>query len=164
MPNPSTSLPPVVVPVQASSSEFSSNTFSYALENPQARGTREPAEHVSHEISEAELDGRSKPVSEKPFEGRNTRDDGTEPAEGRPFRVEWIRTDTLPFFRTRHLRNPWNHGREVKVSRDGTELEPTVGQQLLDDWDRPPVAVDTSSGHSRTTERRRGPKSTQHKP
>ena len=39
------------------------------------------------------------------------------------------------FFRTRHLRNPWNYDREVKVSRDGTELEPAVGQRLLDEWE-----------------------------
>lgn len=56
---------------------------------------------------------------------------------GAPFRVEWIKTTRLPFWRTRHLRNPWNHEREVKVSRDGTELEPGVGQALLDEWDRP---------------------------
>lgn len=56
---------------------------------------------------------------------------------GTPFKVQWIRTERLPFYRTRHLRNPWNHDREVKVSRDGTELEPHVGQALLDEWDKP---------------------------
>lgn len=55
---------------------------------------------------------------------------------GEPFRLEWIKTERLPFYRTRHLRNPWNHDREIKVSRDGTELEPTVGQALLEEWDR----------------------------
>ena len=50
------------------------------------------------------------------------------------FAVEWISTQKLPFNRTRQIRNPWNHDREVKVSRDGTELEPTVGQKLLDEW------------------------------
>jgi hypothetical protein len=55
---------------------------------------------------------------------------------GESFKVHWIRTNRLPFFRTRHLRNPWNHDREVKVSRDGTELEPTVGQMLLEEWDK----------------------------
>ena len=53
---------------------------------------------------------------------------------GEPFKVEWICVDRVPFRRTRHLRNPWNNDREVKVSRDGTELEPTVGQRLLDEW------------------------------
>lgn len=59
------------------------------------------------------------------------------PVWGESFQVEWIRTTRLPFYRTRHLRNPWNHDREVKVSRDGTELEPSVGQALLDEWDKP---------------------------
>jgi len=146
MPTSSTNLPRTVVPLQTSYSEPSYDTLFHALENLHAR----------------DLDDRSKPLSEVPFEGRNTTDDDTEPALGRPLRIEWIRTNTLPFFRTRHLRNPWNHGREVKVSRDGTELEPTVGQKLLDEWDRPSAAVDNTSGPSRTTERRRGSKSSQH--
>ncbi|KAI0766449.1 YT521-B-like domain-containing protein [Trametes elegans] len=58
------------------------------------------------------------------------------PTWGEPFKVEWVRTVRLPFTRTRHLRNPWNHDREVKVSRDGTELEPSVGQALLEEWDK----------------------------
>ncbi|KAH9936140.1 YT521-B-like domain-containing protein [Fomitopsis serialis] len=59
------------------------------------------------------------------------------PSWGEPFKVQWIRTERLPFYRTRQLRNPWNHDREVKVSRDGTELEPAVGQALLEEWDKP---------------------------
>ncbi|QRV86453.1 YTH domain family protein [Ceratobasidium sp. AG-Ba] len=54
---------------------------------------------------------------------------------GKPFKIKWIRTERLPFHRTRHLRNPWNNDREVKVSRDGTEVEPSVGQRLIDEWD-----------------------------
>jgi len=50
------------------------------------------------------------------------------------FAVEWISMEKLPFNRTREIRNPWNHDREVKVSRDGTELEPAIGQKLLDEW------------------------------
>ena len=69
---------------------------------------------------------------------------------GREFKIEWIRTERLPFHRTRHLRNPWNHDREVKVSRDGTELEPTVGERLLEEWDKPdgtapPASASTSA-------------------
>lgn len=58
-----------------------------------------------------------------------------EEAWGDSFAVDWISTVKLPFQRTRHLRNPWNHDREVKVSRDGTELEPTVGEWLLNEWE-----------------------------
>lgn len=63
-------------------------------------------------------------------------DNGREESWGESFKVEWQCTTRLPFFRTRHLRNPWNHDREVKVSRDGTELEPIVGQRLLDEWEQ----------------------------
>ncbi|KAF9483599.1 hypothetical protein BDN70DRAFT_929117 [Pholiota conissans] len=53
---------------------------------------------------------------------------------GDSFAVEWINTTRLSFAQTRHLRNPWNRGKEIKVSRDGTELEPSVGEQLLSEW------------------------------
>jgi len=84
---------------------------------------------------------------------------------GRPFRVDWVRTTHLPFFCTRNLRNPWNQGREVKVSRDGTELEPTVGRQFLEMWDKPPPPpADVPAASSHGTHQRRGPKSTRHIP
>lgn len=54
----------------------------------------------------------------------------------RQFKIEWVRKRELPFHRIRHLRNPWNQDKEVKVSRDGTELEPTVGDALLNEWDK----------------------------
>ncbi|KAM0789909.1 hypothetical protein ACM66B_006750 [Microbotryomycetes sp. NB124-2] len=50
---------------------------------------------------------------------------------GKPFRVEWIKVARLPFSRTRHIRNQFNAGREVKISRDGTELEPSAGESLI---------------------------------
>lgn len=55
---------------------------------------------------------------------------------GDSFAVEWLSTIRLPFHRTRDLRNPWNHDREIKVSRDGTELESTVGERLLEEWEK----------------------------
>ncbi|KAJ7774155.1 YT521-B-like domain-containing protein [Mycena maculata] len=54
----------------------------------------------------------------------------------RDFKLQWLCTQHLPFQRTRHIRNPWNHDLEVKVSRDGTELEPAVGHALLQEWRR----------------------------
>lgn len=50
---------------------------------------------------------------------------------GKPFRVEWLSTSRLPFYRTRGLRNSWNANREVKIARDGTELETNVGKRLI---------------------------------
>jgi hypothetical protein len=56
---------------------------------------------------------------------------------GRQFSVEWMSTNRLPFYRTRGLRNPWNANREVKIARDGTELEPSVGRRLVQMFHRP---------------------------
>ncbi|KAH0585839.1 hypothetical protein H2248_007130 [Termitomyces sp. 'cryptogamus'] len=53
---------------------------------------------------------------------------------GEPFKIEWLSTERISFQKTRQIRNPWNHDREVKVSRDGTELEPGVGRKLIEDW------------------------------
>ena len=50
---------------------------------------------------------------------------------GKPFKIEWVSTTRLPFYRTRGLRNPWNANREVKIARDGTELETSVGRRLV---------------------------------
>lgn len=56
---------------------------------------------------------------------------GEAQAFGKPFKIEWIATNRLPFYRTRGLRNPWNANREVKIARDGTEIETNVGRRLL---------------------------------
>jgi len=50
---------------------------------------------------------------------------------GKPFAVQWISTTKLLFHSARGLRNPWNSNREIKIARDGTEVEPTVGMRLL---------------------------------
>lgn len=50
---------------------------------------------------------------------------------GKPFQIKWQSTEKLPFYRTRGLRNPWNANREVKIARDGTELEPSIGRRLI---------------------------------
>ncbi|EME39586.1 hypothetical protein DOTSEDRAFT_75293 [Dothistroma septosporum NZE10] len=61
---------------------------------------------------------------------------------GKQFQIEWLSTNRLPFYRTRGLRNPWNANREVKIARDGTELEPSVGRRLVQMFHRssPPQA------------------------
>ena len=56
---------------------------------------------------------------------------GESKAWGKPFRLEWLSTTRLPFYRTRGLRNPWNSNREVKIARDGTELEPAMARRLI---------------------------------
>ncbi|KZT73940.1 hypothetical protein DAEQUDRAFT_362059 [Daedalea quercina L-15889] len=108
----------------------------------EARRWESAPEHTLDVVSEEES---------KSAQGDAAQADRDGPSWGEPFKIQWIRTDRLPFYRTRHLRNPWNHDREVKVSRDGTELEPTVGQALLDEWERPapPPPVGTPAGDRR---------------
>ncbi|KAH8157577.1 hypothetical protein CIB48_g10670 [Xylaria polymorpha] len=64
---------------------------------------------------------------------------------GKPFKLDWLSTTRLPFYKTRGLRNPWNSNREVKIARDGTELEPTVGRKLIGLFNRvqSPVPLST---------------------
>lgn len=52
-------------------------------------------------------------------------------ASGKPFKVEWLSTTRLSFHRTKGLRNNLNSGREVKIARDGTELEESAGQRMV---------------------------------
>ncbi|KAH6854375.1 YT521-B-like domain-containing protein [Chaetomium sp. MPI-CAGE-AT-0009] len=59
-------------------------------------------------------------------------------AWGKPFRLEWLSTTRLPFFHTRGLRNSFNSNREVKIARDGTEIEPTVARTLIGKFYRAP--------------------------
>jgi hypothetical protein len=65
---------------------------------------------------------------------------GTPQTFGKPFKIAWMSTDRLPFYRTRGLRNPWNANREVKIARDGTEIEPTVGRRLTSMFHKPHLA------------------------
>ncbi|KAF0989009.1 hypothetical protein HZS_111 [Henneguya salminicola] len=45
-------------------------------------------------------------------------------------RLDWITKIHLPFLICNDLRNPYNDNKEVKISRDGQELEPKIGEQL----------------------------------
>lgn len=51
-------------------------------------------------------------------------------ALGGVFKVDWICRKELPFTATLHLHNPWNDGKQVKISRDGQEIEPHVAEEL----------------------------------
>ncbi|KAF5008226.1 hypothetical protein FDECE_5501 [Fusarium decemcellulare] len=91
-----------------------------------ARGTIfwEAEREESEVMSEAESDDASSGKS-------NSGEEGGTKTWGKPFKLEWLSTSRLPFYRTRGLRNPWNSNREVKIARDGTELEPAVGRRLI---------------------------------
>ena len=40
----------------------------------------------------------------------------------------------VAFLHTLHLKNPWNENKPVKISRDGQEVEPGVGEELCRLW------------------------------
>jgi hypothetical protein len=50
---------------------------------------------------------------------------------GQKFKIIWLSVARISFYRTRGLCDPWNANREVKVAKDGTEVEPSVGKRLL---------------------------------
>ncbi|KAM0756608.1 hypothetical protein T439DRAFT_321311 [Meredithblackwellia eburnea MCA 4105] len=53
---------------------------------------------------------------------------------GTAFKVDWQCLNRLPFLRTRHIVNSFNASREVKISRDGTEIEPHAGALLMEEF------------------------------
>uniref|UniRef100_A0A8C3GAK2 RNA helicase n=1 Tax=Cyclopterus lumpus TaxID=8103 RepID=A0A8C3GAK2_CYCLU len=55
---------------------------------------------------------------------------------GGVFSVEWIHKESLHFQCSQHILNPWNENKKVQISRDGQELEPQAGSQLLLLWER----------------------------
>ena len=122
-----------------------------------ARGTifweAEPVvvDRSSSPVVDGSYDPTSDPEPEKPSV-EDTEDQPEQPgiqAFGKPFKIEWVSTTRLPFYRTRGLRNPWNANREVKIARDGTELETSVGRRLVQMFQRAaPPAVPQSSGMS----------------
>lgn len=90
-----------------------------------ARGT------IFWEAEREEADSADEEESDTSSSKAGELDDGNAKAWGKPFKLEWLSTTRLPFYRTRGLRNPWNSNREVKIARDGTELEPSVGRRLI---------------------------------
>src|SRR5277367_5414926 len=84
---------------------------------------------------------REEGTDEEEESNKSDQDEDSAPASkawGKPFKIEWISTTRLPFYRTRGLRNPWNSNREVKIARDGTELETSVGRRLIQMFHREP--------------------------
>jgi YT521-B-like domain len=90
-----------------------------------ARGT------IFWEADSAEAEGAGDSDENRSENSDREAEDINTKAWGKPFKVEWLSTNRLPFYRTRGLRNPWNSNREVKIARDGTELETSVGRRLI---------------------------------
>ncbi|KAI1639905.1 YT521-B-like domain-containing protein [Biscogniauxia mediterranea] len=90
-----------------------------------ARGT------IFWEVERDDADTVPETESEDSASASGVQEEDNTKAWGKPFKLEWVSTTRLPFFRTRGLRNPWNSNREVKIARDGTELEPSAGKRLI---------------------------------
>jgi hypothetical protein len=100
-----------------------------------ARGT------IFWEAEPDEADGTGESDENHSDNSDHEADDVNTKAWGKPFKVEWLSTNRLPFYRTRGLRNPWNSNREVKIARDGTELETSIGRRLIAMFHREPSSV-----------------------
>ena len=108
-----------------------------------ARGTifweadLEDAEHIPTIDRDVEEPGESPKAEGQVEDAEENAITGEAQAYGKPFKIEWVSTNRLPFYRTRGLRNPWNANREVKIARDGTEVETSVGRRLLQMFQKP---------------------------
>ena len=71
------------------------------------------------------------------------------------FRLQWISKDDLEFSRCQDVSNPWNDNKPVKISRDGQELPPAIGEKLCRLWferpDTPPVISSPTTKTSNST-------------
>ncbi|OQU94752.1 RNA recognition motif aka RRM, RBD, or RNP domain-containing protein isoform 1 [Cladophialophora immunda] len=112
---------------------------------------------------EADTEGKEKEEQQPDDDTGNVSGEGyesTSPATpqtfGKPFKIKWMSTDRLPFYRTRGLRNSLNANREVKIARDGTEIEPTVGRKLVNMFHRP-LVPSASPGATRPPQPHQGP-------
>lgn len=131
--------PEVIEALQVTPTEATNTAPSGRIIEDHARGTifwEADTSDSSSAEEDSSHDGEGgeerKPEGETPS-GKSAEDETTGASGqtlGRPFRIEWISTQRVPFYRTRGLRNPWNANREVKVARDGTEVEPSVGRKL----------------------------------
>jgi len=142
---------PLVVPVQGFSldqglSKVGAQEDFHLDDSAPQRAIRdqESSPNVKPQVRSGGRTGSSlESVDEIEEKGIKVEEDGRQPEEqkrvdtwGDSFPLEWLSTLRLPFHRTRDLRNPWNHDKEIKVSRDGIELEPSVGERLLEEWEK----------------------------
>ena len=97
------------------------------------RTMMEDSQHLDTSTEASPTTNPSKPVAHNTDHDNDPSHTAQEVASkvwGKPFQLDWISTTAVPFYRVRGLRNAWNANREVKIARDGTELEPTVGMML----------------------------------
>jgi hypothetical protein len=137
-------MPPRPEPLAGTTDELEVTTTAATSTAPKGRIIDDSARGTIFWEVESSEDEHDNPDGEKGVDGTGagsgppisapgsiTVDDEEAQSFGKPFRIQWLSTERVPFHRTRGLRNPWNANREVKIARDGTEIEPTVGRKLI---------------------------------
>jgi hypothetical protein len=94
-----------------------------------------PRGRITHNLSRETMFWEAKLSEDDEIRGSETSsadDDECSPhSHVNMFRVKWKSIVRLPFHKTRGMRNSWNSNREIKIARDGTEIEPGIGKQLV---------------------------------
>ncbi|KAI1298328.1 hypothetical protein EDD11_006794 [Mortierella claussenii] len=70
------------------------------------------------------------------------------------FPINWIHVHKVPFSKTTHMLNPLYENREIKVSKDGTEVDPSVGEQLLNLFKKSNSSSNNSNSNNGNSGRR----------
>jgi hypothetical protein len=140
-----TSLDYLSIPNSPTNPDFSSNPQRPLMSSRPSMGRRTTsAQAVLSRVNAREaLKLPPAQVESPPFGHTAARDDGLEPHQ---FRVQWLSHQLLPFYRIQHVNNPWNNDRAIQISRDGTELEPSIGGWLISEWNK--LAQDTPSSNT----------------
>ncbi|KAG0724586.1 3'-5' RNA helicase YTHDC2 [Chionoecetes opilio] len=73
------------------------------------------------------------------------------PTLGPLYKVEWVKKWNVGFHHTRRLYNPYNDNLQVHLSRDGQEVEPNIGEQLIRLWERGGPGGGASGGNYKTS-------------
>ncbi|GJN94102.1 hypothetical protein Rhopal_007176-T1 [Rhodotorula paludigena] len=91
---------------------------------PKERGAKSLEDRSKHDVVAKAAEARNAKLEkiEATMESQTKNSPGTDANQN------------LPFPRTRHIRNSFNGNREIKVSRDGTEVEPVAGELLLNEF------------------------------
>nr|XP_027213778.1 keratin, type II cytoskeletal 2 epidermal-like [Penaeus vannamei] len=58
------------------------------------------------------------------------------PTLGPLYKIDWVKKWNVGFHQTRRLYNPYTDNMQVHMSRDGQEVEASVGDQLIKLWDK----------------------------
>ncbi|KAI7826153.1 YT521-B-like domain-containing protein [Gamsiella multidivaricata] len=86
------------------------------------------------EIEQAAKEGRQITNEEAAVIARNST---TTKSWGIRFPIQWMHVHKVPFSKTTHMLNPLYENREIKVSKDGTEVDPAIGERLLELFKKP---------------------------